>query len=191
MLLLPLMLVLASCATINMNSYMLGEPKRYGEILVLFTNSEDEFFEWDEENYEYTLMGRINNLDQARLRERLTEEMRNQLIRTRIRSVEDYFPLQKLISFDDFMSGLDNTKIDAILVVNTRGVWNTDRIVDGNTQRQPNAEYHCFLIDRNELEKIWMAKVGTYGHSLNNHKGLQNRFVQHLGRELDSKNLIN
>ncbi|HSI75709.1 MAG TPA: hypothetical protein VK957_07435 [Lunatimonas sp.] len=174
-----------------MNSYMLGEPTRYSEILVLFTNAKDEFIEWNEENYEYTLMGRINNLDQARLRKRLTEEIRNQLIRTRIRSVEDYFPLQKHISFEDFMSGLDNTKIDAILVVNTRGFWNNDLILDGTVYKQPNAEYHCFLIDRNESEKVWMAKVGTYGHSLNTHSGLQNRFVQHLGRELNAKNLIN
>ncbi|WP_194775452.1 hypothetical protein [Pararhodonellum marinum] len=190
--LLPLMLALFSCATIDMNSFMVGEPTSlYSEILVLFTDAEDEFYEWNEENYQYTLMGRINSLDKARLRERLTKEMRSQLMPTRIRSVEDFFPIQKLLPYEEFMSRLEATQVEAILVVNTRGSWNTELFLDGEVYHQPNAEYHCFLIDRNGMEKVWMAKVGTYGHSLNTHSGLQNRFIQHLGKELHAKNLIN
>lgn len=189
--LLPLISALFSCATIDMNSFMVGEPTSlYGEILVLFTNAEDEFYEWNEENYQFTLMGRANNLDQAKFRERLTKEMRIQLRPTRIRSVEDYFPIQKPIPFEDFMSRLEKTHVEAILVVNTRGFWNTDLVLDGSVYQQPNAEYHCFLIDRNGMEKVWMAKVGTYGHSLNTHIGLQNRFIYQLRKELYAKNLI-
>lgn len=187
----PLLLAIFSCATIDINSFMVGEPtSQYNEILVLFSNAEDEFYEWNEENYQYTLNGRFNNLDQARLRERLSKEMQNKLRPTRIRTVEEFFPLHKPISYEVFMSRLDNTQIEAILIVNTRGFWNNELVLEGSVYHQPNAEYHCFLLDRNGMEKIWMAKVGTYGHSLNTHSGLQNRFIEELGKDLYAKKLI-
>jgi hypothetical protein len=190
--LLPLLLVVIySCATIDINSFMMGEPtSQYGEILVMFTNAVDEFYEWNEENYNYTLMGRVNNLDQARMRERLTKEMQSQFLPTRIRSIEEIIPIQKPIPFEDFMIKLYRTNIDAILLVNTRGFWDNELVLDGSVYLQPNAEYHCFLIDRNGMEKVWMAKVGTYGHSLNTHRGLQSRFIYQLSKELSAKNLI-
>lgn len=191
LLILPLMIVVFSCATIDINSFLLSEPtSQYKEILVLFSNAEEEFYEWNEENYHYTIMGRVNNLDQSRFRQRFMKELQTQLAPTKFQSVESFFPLQKVIQFDEFMSRIEDTNIEAILLVNTRGFWNNELVLDGDVYLQPNAEYHCFLIDKNALENVWMAKVGTYGHSLNTHAGLQNRFISQLGKELYSKNLI-
>ncbi|EOZ96140.1 hypothetical protein A33Q_2733 [Indibacter alkaliphilus LW1] len=191
LLILPALLLLASCATVNINSHQLtNSPKKYDSLLVVMTTAEDLFYEWNEENYQYVFFGKFNDLDNDAIRKSMSNSLRRQFHPNKLLFVNDFFPIHKPIPFEEFNSTLQKLNFDAILLVHTRAQWLQEDISDGDMIYRPNTDKHVFLIDGQSFDTVWMGKVRGYGSPLNDFQDLYNRFSKNLAMDLHQKGFI-
>lgn len=185
------LILLASCATVNINSHQLtNTPVKYESLLVMMTHAEDLFYEWDEENYQHVFFGKFNDLDNDAQRKSMGNSLRRQFHPNRLLFVNDYFPVHKLISYEDFGSTLQELDFDAILLVHTRAQWLQEDISDGDLILRPNTDKHVFLIDGQSQETVWMGKVRGYGSPMNDFSDIYNRFSKNLAQNLHQQGFI-
>jgi len=186
--------VFSSCATVNINGYMVDDQvrgTRYGSILLLYSDSEELFYEWDEESYNFVFHAKFNDLDRVQYRKGLTQQFIKSFQNTRIYSADNFFPIHKPIPYEDFMQKLEEIEVDAIMVVQNRASWQSEVIIDGTTHHRPNVEYHFFLLDKSSLTNVWMANLGAYGAAVHNNSSLYSRMTRSLNKELREKRLVN
>lgn len=182
----------SSCITVNLNGHKLTEDvKQYDSLLLIFTDSDDTFFEWNEENYNYVINTRFNGLDQERNREKFAYHIRKYFNGTKIFNASQVFPLHKPIDYADFMHQIENINFDAILLVHSKGEWIHERVSDGDTVTKLNAEYHIFLIDKYDYQNVWIAKSDAVGSGgWNQFSDLYERISMDLASKLKENGFI-
>ncbi|MBS9522538.1 hypothetical protein KIH41_07235 [Litoribacter ruber] len=186
-------LIFASCATVNLNSHLLdpdSQGMKYQRILLLYSDSEEMFYDWDEENYNYVLYGKFNSLAQEKFRRDLGQSISRNLAGTRIFSADQFFAIHRPVSYQDFMNKLSEIDVDGILVVNARAIYQDEVFIDGDSVFRSNMEFQCFLIDKNNLSNVYLAQIGAHGAPIHSSMNVMDRFASNLGKDLHAKGLI-
>lgn len=185
-------ILISSCVSVNMTGYQVSEDvKNFNSLLVVFSDSDQTFYQWDEENYDFVINTRFNSLDQDRNRKAFANTLQKNLNKTKIVSANNIFPIHKPISYADFNQQLTNLEVDGILLVHTKGQWIQETVIDGDTVTKPNAEWHIFLIDKADMQNIWIGKSGAYGSAFNNFSDLYEKISKEIGSSLSAKGFIN
>ncbi|WP_143962350.1 hypothetical protein [Litoribacter populi] len=193
LLLVPLLFLAFACATVNVNSHLLdpnAQTLRYSSVLLLYSDSEEMFYDWDEENYNYVLYGQFNSLAQEKFRRDLGQSISRNLQGTKVHSADQYFAIHRPVSYQDFMNKLAEIDVEAILLVNARAIYQEEVFIDGDSVFRSNMEFQCFLIDKEDLSNVYLAQIGAHGAPIHSSMNVMDRFASNLGKDLYGKGLI-
>lgn len=187
----PALLLLASCATVNIHSQKLSQDTNtYKSFLVLQTTAEDIFYEWNEENYQYILFGRFNDLDHDQDRKMLANSLKRFMHPIQLRFANEFFPIHRPIPYEDFMETVEKLDHEGILLVHTREKWVDEEYTDSGRITRPNSEYHVFILDREKMDMVWLGKSRASGAMVNDFQDLYNAFSRELAKDLHLNGLI-
>lgn len=185
-------ILMSSCVSVNMTGYQVSDDvKKFSSLLVIFSDSDQTFYQWDEENYDYVINTRFNSIDQDRNRKVFANALQKNLNKTKIVTANSVFPIHKPISYAEFNHKLKELEVDGILLVHTKGQWIQETVVDGDTVTKPNAECHIFLLDKSDMQNMWIAKSEAFGSAINNFADLYQKISKEIGSSLSAKGFIN
>lgn len=186
-----LVMVLASCASVNFNSQkLINQEKTYNSLFVLLTHSDDTFYEWDEDNYQYLFFGKFNDLDHDSDRKMLSNSLKRYLNSVNLTFANQHFPIHKPVPYSEFMEKIGELDFDGMLIVHTREKWVDEEYTDSGRVTRPNSGYHLFLLDKEDLEIAWLARTNVAGTAMHNFQEIYNSFSRELGKEMHQKGLI-
>ncbi len=187
-----LLFAISSCVSVNLSGHKISEEsKKFKSLLVVFSDSDQTFYQWDEENYDLVINTRFNNLDDEKYRNIFGKALQSKLSNTRLLFADKLFQIHKPISYAGFNQQLAHLEVDGILLVHTKGQWIQESVIDGDTVTKPNAEWHIFLIDKADMQNMWIGKSGAYGSAFNNFSDLYEKMSKEIGSSLSAKGFIN
>ena len=180
-----------SCISARINSHqMVQQPERFNQLLLLVTDSDNIFYEWNEDNYNAVLLGQFNSMDGFDLRKRIHNQLQMHLNTVKIIPADQKFDIHKLVSMDEFILNINDLEYDGILLVHTRALWREDVVINGDSYSNPRSEFHVFLMDKDLFEKQYMAKMSVDGSAINSFNNLFSRFSRELAKDLSNKGFI-
>lgn len=185
-------LLIQSCITSRINSHKLvDQAGRYNKLLLLITDSEQDFYEWNQENFDYVIYSRFNHLDTDYERKVIGNALQRNIRPTIIVPADKAFTIHSEVSYADFMNTLNYLEYDAVLLVQIKGLWKEQRIREGDSYFVPRSEFHVFLIDKQRFKNQYLAKINVDGGSgWNNFEEIFSRFSRELAKDLSDKGFI-
>jgi hypothetical protein len=184
-------LLMQSCISARINSHKLVEnPGQYEKLLLMITDSENVFYQWDEENFNAVINGRFNDMDGLDRRRILGNNLQKHMPMIKILPADRQFDIHKLVSMDEFMNKISGLDFDGVLLLHTRGLWKEEVVIGGDSRLSPKSEFHVFLMDRNLFENQYMAKINVDGSPNNSFENLFDRLAKELATDLSNKGFI-
>lgn len=184
-------LLMQSCISAHINSHKLVENSgQYEKLLLLITDSENVFYQLDEENFNAVINGRFNDMDGLERRRILGNQLQKYMPMVKILPADKQFDIHKLVSMDEFINKVSLLDFDAVMLLHTRGLWREERVIGGDSSFSPKSEFHVFLMDRNLFENQYMAKINVDGSSNNSFEDLYDRLAKELATDLGNKGFI-
>lgn len=184
-------LLMQSCISARINSHKLVEnTKKYEKLLLLITDAENVFYQWDDENFNAVINGRFNDMDGLDRRRILGNNLQKQMPMVKILPADRQFDIHKLVSLDEFMNKVSDLDFDAVLLVHTRGLWREEVVMGGDSRFSPKSEFHIFLMDRNLFDNQYIAKINVDGSPNNSFEDLFDRLAKELATDLGNKGFI-
>ncbi|MBW3470043.1 hypothetical protein [Arthrospiribacter ruber] len=161
-------LMLSSCYTPKsvVNNSELRQKGDVMNFILLYVDSSDEIFEWNEEYYNRLLKGKFNNLERSQFRQVFHDKFRRKFNPTFVHNYADYFSTHKEYSFEEFNQQLSKQNIDHILLVSQKSSKSEvmplvvgDWVLPATSNRN---HYQVYLLERDNPNPIWIS----YGYGL-------------------------
>lgn len=145
----------------------------FENIAILYLDSKLELFNLNDSTYNAYIKGKFNDLDNINVRKSFENTFSKNLssFGTKITRSSELFKTNTLISYDDFMARIKNSKCDAIFILNLRKSWDdkvylkSDRIISEN--KEPNATFNAYLVDLTSSQPIWLSHSEVNGDIFN------------------------
>lgn len=186
-----LVLLMQSCISAHINSHKLVENNsQYEKLLLLITDSENVFYQLDEENFNAVINGRFNDIDGLERRRILGNTLQMYMPMVKILPADKQFDIHKLVSLDEFINKVSPLDFDAVMLLHTRGLWREEVVIGGDSSFSPKSEFHIFLMDRNLFENQYISKVNVDGNPHNSFEDLFDRLAKELATDLGKKGFI-
>lgn len=155
--------IFSGCAVSNfktVNNTRLIDP--YGKIAVIVINTQEELIDFTEQSFDDLVRPSLNDLKNIEVRSQLEKSFQNNLssAHTAVVKSSDLFRVHENVSYDGFMNQLKDNKVEAVLVLNMSGYWNT---YSESNNAIPNASFLCYLIDLKSGQQVWLATSTVNG----------------------------
>jgi hypothetical protein len=195
---LTLPLFLTSCAVGNLSSSVVGEQHSfYQRLLPVFVGEKLDLSELDKTTYDAHFKGKFNSFRDSDLRKQIEESLIRYLAdkKTIVAQSSKLFESNEPIAYEDFLKRLDHYEIDGILVVNLDDYWRTSRTTSSDDSNivlydeDPNAKFYCYLVDRQSLKLVWMARSEVNG-VLGGNQPLTYTLARKVAKDLRSNGFI-
>lgn len=184
-------LLMQSCISARINSHKLVENSgQYEKLLLLITDAENVFYQWDDENFNAVINGRFNDMDGLDKRRILGNNLQKHMPMVKIIPADRQFDIHSLVSLDEFMNKVSDLDFDAVLLLHTRGLWREEVVIGGDSRLSPKSEFHIFLMDRNLFDNQYIAKINVDGSPNNSFDDLFDRLAKELSTDLGNKGFI-
>ncbi|MDE5423624.1 hypothetical protein L3073_15500 [Ancylomarina sp. DW003] len=186
-----LALLASSCASSYVSDQNISNPdKAYHHILVVSLFNDIDLKKFDEETYYNSIKDYFYNLDRIDNHPIIQKSLRDMISSNRTKVIPSYklFKVNQDVSYEEFLERIDRKKIDAILVINQKEYFyeKSERIRDDGeikVTESPKAVFNTYLIDRKELEPVWVSRIYSSGSSWDTHSSMYNS----MGRKLKKK----
>jgi len=183
--------LVSSCASSYVSDQSISKPeKAYHHILVLSLFNEIDLKKFDNETYSKSIKNHFYNLDRIDNHPIIQKSLKDMISSNRTKVIPSYklFKVNQEVAYDEFMETIDKEGIDAILVINQRNYYyeKSERIKEDGEIRvteSPNAVFNTYLIDRKDLEPVWVSRIYSSGTSWDTHSSMYNS----MGRKLNKK----
>lgn len=180
-----------SCISARINSHqMVQQPERFHKLLLVVSDSENVFYEWNEDNYNAVILGQFNSMDGLDLRNRIHSQLQRHLNTVKFIPADEKFAVHKLVSLDEFILTVNELDYDGILFIHTRALWSEQVVINGDSYSNPRSEFHIFLMDKDLFENQYIAKMSVDGSAINSFNNLFSRFSRELAKDLSDKGFI-
>ena len=163
-------LLLGSCAVANLSSEVVAEQQQsYQRLFPVFVSGKLDLSEINEEVYDAHFKGKFNSFRDADLRLQIEEDMVRNIgdRQTIVVQGSKIFEQNSPVAYHDFLKRLDRYEVDGILVVNLDDYWRSSSAYSDDDlvihDEDPNAKFYCYLVDRNTLKPVWMARSEVNG----------------------------
>ncbi len=195
---LTLPLLLAGCAMGNLSSTVVGDDhSSYQRLLPVFVGEKMDLSGLDRDTYDAYLKGKFNSFRDSRLRKQIEESLIRNLAdkKTIVAQSSLIFEHNEPIAYEDFLKRLDHYEIDGILVVNLDDYWRTSRTTYNDESNfvlydeDPNAKFYCYLVDRDSLKPVWMARSKVSG-ILGGDQPLTFRLARKVAKDLRNNGFV-
>lgn len=183
--------LVSSCASSYVSDQSISKPeKAYHHILVVSLFNDINFKKFDDETYYTSIKDHFYNLDRIDNHPLLQNCIKEFMASNRTIVVPSHklFKVNQDISYENFLETIDKKGIDAILVINQRNYFyeKSERILEDGEVRvteSPNAVFNTYLVDRKELNSVWVSRIYSSGTSWDTHGSMYNS----MGRKLTKK----
>jgi len=183
--------LVSSCASSYVSDQSISKPENaYHHILVLSLFNDFNLKKFDEETYDASIKDHFYNLNRIDNHPIIQESIRDMLSSNRTKVIPTYklFKVNQEVSYKVFLETIDKKGVDAILVINQRNYFydKSERILEDGEIRvteSPNAVFNTYLVDRKDLEPVWLSRIYSSGSSLDTHSSMYNS----MGRKLNKK----
>lgn len=192
------LLLLSGCAVGNLSSTLVEKDSvPYQRLLPVFVGEKLDLSVLDTEIYQAHFKGKFNSFRDADLRMQIEESLVRNLAdkKTIVAQSSKIFESNQPIAYEDFLKRLDRYEIDGILVVNLDDYWRTST----NTYSQetsivlndedPNAKFYCYLVDRESLKPVWMARSEVNG-IMGGNQALTSKLARKVAKDLRDNGLV-
>ncbi|MCZ4693731.1 hypothetical protein DWB61_10045 [Ancylomarina euxinus] len=183
--------LVSSCASSYVSDQSISQPeKAYHHILVMSLFNDINLKKFDEETYYSSIKDYfydLNRIDNHPLLQNCIKEFMASN-RTIVVPNHTLFKVNQDISYEDFLETIDKKDIDAILIINQQNYFyeKKERILEDGEIRvdeSPNAVFNTYLVDRKNLEAVWVSRIYSSGTSWDSHGSMYNS----MGRKLTKK----
>lgn len=161
---------LFSCASSSIRVQNFGDAKgQLNKILTCIIDKPLTVHTFDSAFFDVSIKDYFNDLGNLQVRNQLEKTLKrnletapNEIVRS-----SELFVVNEKITYSDFKQRIKNKGIKAILLINEESSWDTPNyIVSGNSVRydgQPNTAFHCYLIDAESGQIIWLSRCVVKG----------------------------
>lgn len=191
-----LLMVCTGCATSNMQTFVqskLNTP--FYKLMIVQTEVDQEFQQLDSLSFESHIKGSLTSLSSARFREQMERSFKRKLTgpRTVVETASDHFPINSNVTYNQFKQKIKELDIDAVLVINVTGYWQSAYTSFSNgypyQNVEPNAAYNCYLLDVETFKPAWMSRIVVNGIWAG-FDTLNNRMAQRVANKLTQGKFI-
>lgn len=195
---LTLPLFLTGCATGNLSSTVVENAhSSYQRLLPVFVGEKMDLSELDGNTYDAHFKGKFNSFRDSKLRKQIEESLIRNLAdkKTIVAQSSLIFERNEPIAYENFLKRLDHYEIDGILVINLDDYWRTPATIqsdDSNfifSDEDPNAKFYCYLVDRESLKPVWMARSKVNG-VLGGDQPLTYRLARKVAKDLRNNGFV-
>ncbi len=166
------------------------ETFNFERMLLVITDSEHDFFEWNEDNYNHAILGRFNNLAGGTNRNLIGNSIQRYLPNTKLIPADRLFRTQDLVSLADFEMGIESTEFDAVLLVHTRELWSESVFMQDQMQLIPSSSYQVFVLDKQDFNKLFATQMRVNATNFNSFENLFDRFGRDLATNLGRRGFV-
>ena len=186
-----LALLMSSCASSYVSDQSISKPeKAYHHILVLSLFNEINLKKFDEETYYSSIKDYFYDLNRIDNHPIIQKSIKEMLSSNRTKVIPSYklFKVNQEVSYEEFLETIDKKDIDAILVINQQNYFfkKSERVLEDGEIRvteSPNAVFNTYLVDRKDMEPVWVSRIYSSGTSWDSHSNMYNS----MGRKLNKK----
>lgn len=162
--------VLFSCASSSINVQNLDNSKRhYNKILTCIIDRPLTMHVFDSAFYNSSVKEYFNDLGNLQIREQMERTLKRNLesAANEIVPSSNLFMVNEITSYEDFRQRIANAGVKAILLINEESSWDTPGYTKVGHSIQydgePNAAFHCYLIDAESGQLIWIGRCVVRG----------------------------
>jgi len=188
-----------NCASSYVTDQSISNPnKAYHHILVVSLFNDIDLKKFDDETYYNFIKNHFYNLDRIDNHPIIQKSLKKMISSNRTKVIPSYklFKVNQEVSYEEFLERIDQKKIDAILVINQKDYFydKSERILDDGEIRvteSPNAVFNTYLIDRENLDPVWLGRIYSNGTSWDSHSNIYNSMGRKLNKKLIKSGYIN
>lgn len=182
----------SSCASSYLTDQNITQPeKAYHHVLVVSLFNNINLKKFDEETYCTFIKDHFYNLNRIDNHPLIQKSIKDVMSSNRTKVIPSYklFKVNQEVSYDEFLETIDKKNIDAILVINQQNYFydKSERVLkDGEIRvtESPNAVFNTYLVDRKDLEPVWVSRIYSNGTSWDTHSSLYNSMSRKLNKKL-------
>ncbi|WP_291859492.1 hypothetical protein [Marinilabilia sp.] len=187
-----------SCAVGNLSSTLVEKDYvPYQRLLPVYVGEKLDLSVLEEEVYDAHFKGKFNSFRDADLRKQIEESLVRNLAdkKTIVAQSSKIFESNQPIAYEDFLERLDHYEIDGILVVNLDDYWRTSTNTYSDetsiilNDEDPNAKFYCYLVDRESLKPVWMARSEVNG-VMGGNQALTSKLARKVAKDLRDNGLV-
>ena len=183
--------LVSSCASSYVTDQNLAKPeKAYHHILVVSLFNDLNLKKFDKETYYASIKDYFYDLNRIDNHPLVQKSIKDMLSSNRTKVIPSYklFKVNKEVNYEEFLKTIDKKNVDAILIINQQNYFykKTERILEDGEIRvneSPNAVFNTYLVDRKNLEPVWVSRIYSNGTSWDTHGTMYNS----MGRKLTKK----
>jgi hypothetical protein len=161
---------LFSCATSSISTKNLYNSKRsYGKILTCIVDQPLTLHVFDSAFYDASVKAHFNNLGNLQVRNQMERTLKRNLesVSNEIVKSSDLFVVNEMTNYKEFKDRIEKAGVKAILLINEEYSWDTPGYTKVGQSieysGEPNTAFHCYLIDAETGELIWLARCVVRG----------------------------
>ena len=188
-----------SCASSYVTDQSISNPdKAYHHVLIVSLFNDIDLKKFDKETYYNSIKDYFYNLDRIDNHPIIQESLKDMISSNRTKVIPSYklFKVNQEVSYEEFLERIDKKDIDTILIINQQNYFydKSERILEDGEVRiteSPNAVFNTYLIDRKNLEPVWLGRIYSSGTSWDSHGSMYNSMGRKLNKKLIKSGFIN
>lgn len=169
-------LFLHSCASMDITSVPKSQPERpFSRVMIVCIETSDEMSQLDAPYFDENIRKKFNDIASLKFRTQLERTVDRNLGRNGFPEIiksSEVFKVDEDYSFEQFYSEVKKTGAEAVLFINLRNYWMSDKYVTSHyentsvttNESEPNSSYYAYLYSFEDLQKYaWVGKINVSG----------------------------
>lgn len=153
-----------------------SQPERpFSRVMLVCIETSNDMSQLDAPYFDQNIRKKFNDIDNLKFRTQLERTVDRNLSRNGFPEViksSEIFKVDEDYSFEQFYSEVKKTGAEAVLFINLRDYWMSDKYVTSHyentsvtrNESEPNSSYYAYLYSFEDLQQYaWVGKINVSG----------------------------